>query len=90
MWERMKIQKELEKWNPSTIKRVGEDSSSSSSPKKKRGRPRGSKKNPGGRSLWIGFRLEAHDDRVDEVNQRVHDLDGSYKGKEIMMVSAPQ
>lgn len=43
-----------------------------------------------GRSLWIGLPPEAHDDHVDEEVRRVHALEGCEKGKEIMVVNAPQ
>ncbi|GLJ53303.1 hypothetical protein SUGI_1136020 [Cryptomeria japonica] len=86
-WENVEIQLELEKWSPSLGRRLGGDSSSSSSLKKKLGRPRGSKNIMGGRSLWIGFPPKAHDDHVDEEDQNKHAMEGCEKGKEIVVVN---
>lgn len=89
VWEHAEICLVLEKWNPSIGRKVGGDSSLGSSPKKMHGRPRGSKNTTGGRSLWIGFPLEAHDDHVDDKDQCEHLMDGCEKGKEIVVVNAP-
>ncbi|GLJ30497.1 hypothetical protein SUGI_0603540 [Cryptomeria japonica] len=89
-WENAEIRLELEKWSPSLGRRLGGDSSLGSSPKKKRGRPRGSKNIMGGRSMWIGFPAEAHDDHVDEENRRERAMEGCEKGKEIVVVNVPQ